>query len=134
MSTNFRAGRFNYRSGRCGGGSSSDQSSRPNQFVDNRGKHATTMLLFHPQTREGGYATYATIYEEIISHVEQTYGNDSENILKSLEQSAYLTFPKMIPVPRQPRLETQLPTFKSLNTMPNSEWKPSSTRPKWRCG
>ena len=61
------------------------------------------MLLFHPQTREGGYATYATVHEELISHVEQTYGEDSENILKSIEQNAYLTFPeptpKMIPVP-----------------------------------
>ena len=103
MSTNFRAKRFNYRSGGRGGESSPDQSSRPNQFVDNQDKKATAMLLFHPQTREGGYATYATVYEEIISHVEQTYGKDSENILKSIEQNAYLTFPEptptMIPVP-----------------------------------
>ena len=75
-------------------------------------------MLFHPQTREGGYATFATVYDEIISHVEQTYGDDSENVLQSLEQNATITFteptPTAIPVPTPANADTPITDIQKL--------------------
>ena len=64
---------------------------------DNRNKSNQPKLPFHPQTRDRGHATYGTVYDEIISHVQQTHGDDSENVLKSLEQNSVLAFPEPTP-------------------------------------
>ena len=93
MSNQYRARKFKSR-GR-GGGKSSNQSSQSNNRNtngDNRNKSNQPKLLFHPQTRDGGHATYATVHDEIISRVQQTYGDDSENVLQSLELNAIRAF------------------------------------------
>ena len=104
MSNQHRAGKFKSR-GR-GGGKSSNQSSQSNNrntSGDNRDNSNQPKLPFHPQTKDGGYATYATVHDEIISHVQQTCGDDSGCVLESLENNAVKTFaepqPSSIPLP-----------------------------------
>ena len=105
MSNQCRAGKFKSR-GRGGGKSSNQSSQSHNRSTNgnNRNNSNQPKLLFHSQTKDGGYATYATVHDEIISHVQQTYGDDSENALQSLELNAMKTFreptQRSIPVPQ----------------------------------
>ena len=105
MSRQFHAGRSKFRGE--GGGRSSNQSSQYNNRNNdggNRNNSSQPKLLFHPQTKDGGYATYATVLEEITSYGQQTYGDDSGYVLESLENDKEKTFtepqPGAIPVPK----------------------------------
>ena len=98
MSRQFQAGRNKFR-GKGGGKSSSQSSQYNNRNNDggNRNNSSQPKLLFHPQTKDGGYATYATVYDEIISHVQQTHGDDSGYVLESLENNTTRAFPEPQP-------------------------------------
>ena len=124
MSRQCQAGKSKFRG--KGGGKSSNQSSQYNNGNtngNNRNNSSQPKLLFHPQTKDGGYATYATIYDEVISHVQQTYGDDSGYVLESLENNAVRAFPEpqpssiQVPTPGKDGTAKQSTNWKRLNAM-----------------
>ena len=113
MSNQYRAGKYKGR-GRGGGNSSnqSSQSNKGNKNGNNRNNSNHPKMLFHPQNNDGGYATYSTVKDEIIAHIQQNYGEDSIFVMQSIEHEAYKGFEK----PKPGTVEAPTPDDKGVIT------------------